>query len=423
MKARAEFSRRSLLQAGVAAGLTTVCSKIALGQTCNAPTTVLKPKPEKAVSLLKLGASMSAGGTPRLPGLTRLDGFITDPDTRDVILWGLSERDQPDLHLDDFVVGLRSAFDRYNETRGGTTYISTPLISIDPDPDVFRALRALDVAKPAGRQQFAQICARPQTVRVEGMPRHTRLAKALVDADYRMKRVGQGTVTLPITSPFPGHHAAQAAKWRAAALREQWTPDQGSNTRYWFEAGVFNYQGSSEADIAFLDGDTVFFDIAQVVLRDEDQRLEAKGLAASGKINPTSRAFACAWTQRMEDIYRAEPIWRDMQNIYRHFAVARAIVNRKAFGRVGFPGDFLLDRYNVAQVSIPTTLPGLGHAHTYDVPVKSGTASYSGWVCGGVSIDFNSSLPATPASVETQGLARRVIARRPERDAISWTVK
>lgn len=414
-----------MLRAGVAAGLTTLfqSADAAPDATCNVPLNILKPKPEKAVSLTRLCASIAAGGPTNMPGLTRLDGYITDPDKRDVVLWGLAERHQPELQFEDFVVALRAAHGRYYETRSGTTYRTAPLISIDPDPAVLQALRKLDVTNPAGKQRFADMCRSPQTVRVEGMPRNTRLAKVLVDADYRMKMVSQGTVVLPISSPFPGHHTAQLAAWRAAANRGETNVGQGWNTRYWFEAGRFNYQGSSEADIAFLDGDTVFFDSAEVVLHDEDQRLQAQGLSASGNVNPTSRAFTCAWTRRMEDVYRAEPIWRHMHSIYRHFAVARVMVDRKAFARVGFSGDFLLDRYTIPQTVVSRTLPGLGRIDGYDVHKNGANLHYSTWVCGGVSIDFSSPLPATPATRDTRDVRPRVLAQRPGSDTISWDVK
>src|ERR1700754_151439 len=422
MTRAASISRRALLQKGVAAGWAAILPSYdaAADQDCPVPLTGFKPKPQKAVSLTQLSAAAASGRPPRLEGLTRLDGFITDPVTRDVILWGLTERNQPELQFDDFVIALRAGFGRYDEIRGNTIYRKPPLISIDPDPAVFQVLRQLNVSNAAGKQQFAEICRTPQTVRVEGMPRNSRLAKILVDADYRMKKVSQGTVTLPIASPFPSHHAAQLAEWRAAATRGD--VGRGWNTRYWFEAGRFNYQGSREADMSLLDGDTVFFESAEVVLRDEDQRLAAQGTSASGKINPVARAFSCAWTRRMDDVSRCEPIWRDMHNMFRHFAVARVMVERKAFTRVSFTGDFLLDRYPVVQVPLPATLPGLGRIDGYDVPINGGTARFSTWVCGGVSIDLTSSLRGTPASAETRDVAGRVIAKRPDRSAISWHV-
>ena len=109
--------------------------------------------------------------------MTWLDGYITDAANHDIILWGLSEPDQPDLQIADFIVALRAAHGRYGQVRNGVNYITNPLISIDPDPAVFRRINALKLTSSDGQSQFEQLCKPPQTVRIEGMPRNTRVAR------------------------------------------------------------------------------------------------------------------------------------------------------------------------------------------------------------------------------------------------------
>ncbi len=105
------LSRRRLLSGALAVGLNPIARAAAApGDACPVSLVKLKPKAERAVSLKGLSLVGQAGGRPRLEGLTRLDGVVTDPDTRDVILWGLSERGQPDLQFDDFVIALRAAY-------------------------------------------------------------------------------------------------------------------------------------------------------------------------------------------------------------------------------------------------------------------------------------------------------------------------
>ena len=77
-------------------------------------------------------------------------------------------------------------------------------ISIDPNIAAIREIANIAVRDPQRRAKFAEICKSPQVVRVEGMPRNCRIAKVLIDADYRMKMVAQGSVILPISAPFAG---------------------------------------------------------------------------------------------------------------------------------------------------------------------------------------------------------------------------
>lgn len=383
--------------------------------TCsNAPALAPQtPQPQRAISLRRISEALAAGRPARFERLTRLDGYVLDPANKDIVLWGLSEPDQPDLQVDDFVIALRSLQWRYSVRRDNTNYRISPLISIDPDPEVYRRLRPLKIDTPEGRRQFEEICRRPQIVRVEGMPRHSRVAKVLVDADYRMKLVGQGQVTLPIPSPFPSSFAGRIELYKQDAMAGRRTP--ASNTRYWFEAGRFSCQQSSGDD-------TVFIDIAQVVLKDEAQSLTKSGLSASGATDPVTRAFTCAWTERMEETYKAEPIWRDMHNIFRHFAVARAIRDNNALERVNFDGEYLLDKHVLGTVNVGPTLPGTGRIGQYVASRDGRSHTMSTWTCGGVSVGFGDPLEKKPDAGRTGRSGRSAVASRPVATAVSWDI-
>src|SRR5262249_28140190 len=160
--------------------------------------------PERAVSLRQVSLALAAGKPVRLEGITRLDGYAIDDDNKDIALFGISERGQPELEAADFVIALRSAFRRGIDPKDGTNYGKVAAISIDPAPKVSHSLHVSETGKAEGRRKYAELCKTPQKVRVDGMTRHSRVAKVLVDADYRMKRISQGTETLPINSPFPG---------------------------------------------------------------------------------------------------------------------------------------------------------------------------------------------------------------------------
>jgi hypothetical protein len=178
-----------------------------------------------------------------------------------------------------------------------------------------------------------------------------------------------------------------------------------TNTRFWFSPGKFDYQITQSADTGYLE-------TAQVVLQDENQKLTSGGLSASGSVNPLTRAFTCAWTERMEDTYRAEPIWRDMHNIFRHFALARIIVAHNLLERVKFRSRELLDTHIVQPVKLWDTLPGRSLVYNDEGSL--------GWACGGVSMAFDESNSRARVSKSAGAVARVMSSRR--QGAISWAV-
>lgn len=384
-----------------------VCSNLS-------PPTTIAATPQRAISLRKVSDALTSGRSTVLEKLTRLDGYIVDRTNRDIILWGLDEPDQPSLFAEDFVVALRAAHGRYGVVRNGVNTITTPLISIDPVPEIFPRISAVNLRTSDGQEKFRQICATPQPVRIEGMPRNTRVAKTLVDADYRMKMVGQGAVSLPIRAGFPSHWEVRVQKWKEAVDRNRRV--EGWHTRFWFQAGQFSHQASQ-------DGDTVFLDRAQVILNDEDQSVSDSKLIASGRSDPITRAWVCAWSARMEDVYKAEPIWREMYNIFRHFAVARIMRDLGAIEQAGFDADVLLGGYEVPNVPLATSLPGLGRFEQYLPPgAGAGAQAATNFVCGGVAVGFARPVERTLMVAETANSARNVLASRPDVSQISWTI-
>lgn len=417
------ISRRSVL-AGLAATASTpwlsktsrgevgpsgsVCSNLGEPQAITAT-------PQRAISLRQVSADLAAGRPAILEKLTRLDGYIIDAANQDIILWGISEPNQPNLLIEDFVVALRAAKGKYGVLRNNVNYITNPLISIDPVAAVTQQIAGLNLRTSEGQARFQQICGTPQTVRVEGMPRHTRLAKALVDADYRMKMVGQGSVSLPIQSPFASHWEVRVQKWKEALDRRQ-TAGREWHTRFWFQSARFTHQANEEAD-------TIFLDRAQVVLNDEDQAVSGNRLGATGRVDPITRDFCCAWSARMDDVYKSEPIWRDMYNIFRHFSIARIMTDLDAIGRANFDAQVLLERYEVPTVTVGPTLPGLGRIEQHlpqGSPAGSTTATWS--VCGGVSIGFSKPVERIPVSAETMSSTANVVSSRPAVNVASWAI-
>jgi hypothetical protein len=218
-------------------------------------------------------------------------------------------------------------------------------------------------------------------------------------------------------------HGGGRSAWLPARLHRDLAGDLLPFAGVWFEPGRFTYQYSAQDNVVFIDR-------AEVALHDEAQSMLASGnLQGSGKLDPLSRSFACEWTNRMAEVERAEPMaWKDMHNVFRAFACAHIIAARRAFEQTGLDTDLLLHRLPIATVPVPMDLPGVGQVIEEINVTKSATVETTEFlvmpVCGGVSAGFHgdrlkSQLDVTGA---TQVAGRRVIARRPDNQAVCWVV-
>ena len=125
----------------------------------------------------------------------------------------------------------------------------------------------------------------------------------------------------------------------------------------------------------------------------------------------------------MDDVYKAEPIWRDMHDIFRHFALARVMKDSDAIERTAFDGGYFLDRYEIPNVTVPPSLPGLGHIDQYQQPgAGNSTTNLAFSVCGGVAIGFNKPLDTNPVTVQARNSGLSVAASRPALTSAAWAV-
>jgi hypothetical protein len=367
---------------------------------------VSPPKPEQAVSMRRLLEAKTGPGA-RLPSLTRLDGYVQTTD--DLILWGRRQAGEPELHLDDVIVAFRTSLEHL---RSAYKYKGErPAISIDPVDSSMDAAMAVNTIDSRGRDRFRELCAMPQKVRVDGMPRNTRLAKVLVDADYRMKQVGQGSVKLPIRPALIGPFET---RW---AQRGQRPPGSSVSTRYWFHAGQSSYQ---------RDEYTVYLENADVVLSTEDQARDRN--QGSGAVDPIAQQYVCQWTSRMEEIAAAEPIWRDMLNVFRSFAIASALAKETAGGiLLGKALAALIDEHVVGEVPLPDSVPGLSRWEQARGRETKGNQRFDvttvSKVCGGVAVGFGRNLQRSAQTMQPmRSVDHTILSARPDAIAISWPV-
>jgi hypothetical protein len=412
-------------------------SALAEAVSCAEPAVAPPARPRRAVSLRIVSEVMAACGSgngncqeaAQLYGLARIDGFSMDAANRDVVLLGQpSDGGLPPLELQDLIVALRSSHGIYGERRGNTILMTPPTISLDPYPEVMLTLSRLDMSPaidPGIRERkkrlWEEACRRPQKVRIEGIPRTSRLAKIWVDADYRMKSVTQGLLELPIQPPLRSLDARRWERFKNAPKSGQPSVRSAIN-RFFFVPGRFTYQHSADLGSVLLNRDAI-------ELRDEQQSMQASGQTRdSGEVDPLARAFACDWTTRMVEIIGAEAIWREMHDMFRHIAIARIIAKNDVIRKADFDGDLLLNRIKLPTTEVLPELPGLGRV-VEDIQVKQTatqtiTDLFMMPVCGGVSANFEEGRlePESDLTHRSEMVGRQAIAARPSARSASWPI-
>jgi len=354
-----------------------------------------RPPKSRAVSLTvfqgTLRSSLASGKAPpqllELCGLTRVEGYVLDRANRDLVLLGQVDPAAPPLHTEDLVIALRSAWLKYAWKEGKTRYYDHPGCSIDPDPAVVRRLSQIgaQIGGAASAEQMEDLLAQwcqaskqPQKVRVKGVPVDSHFASVMVTADYDLKRLVDGSVTLQtagLTSMVD--RMMEAAKDDVVRGRPLRGP-ANSLSRFWFFPGQAKYG---------LDGDTVTLLQCPVILLTEEEYLSESGLAGKGRPEANARQFADSFSARYAAVAREQPIYQELDGLFRFVTLAKLM----KYQRVKVDLRYFLDRFPVPKVATPRTLPGLCRVKQFEQYAEGETGRQTShlWMpsCGGVSME------------------------------------
>ncbi len=357
--------------------------------------------PRRAVSLRVLQSTLKSGGSEqamRMCGITKISGYIVDPGTHDIILFGEVDKSLPALNFDDFVVALRNAWYVYGQTRGNTRYYSAPGCSIDPIPNTLRELagasnKISQATTPEERataiQTWKAIGHKPQNVRVMGVPFDSRFARVMVDADFYMKRLANGTVSLQING-FQSMTEMLLGQARLAMASGESVDTGQTMNRFWFCPGDTTFSGE--------DG-VVALRTCPVKLLTEEQFLSTSGVEGYGRPNPTAQRFADGFTLHYKEISAARPIYHELQGLFRLAAIARLMKDERAAETSGFDMRYLLYNRPVAVTPVSRAVTGLADFQELTDDRRVGeeihTSFYWHMTCGGVSMDIRPRRVAT----------------------------
>ncbi|HET6883095.1 MAG TPA: DUF1598 domain-containing protein [Pirellulales bacterium] len=285
---------------------------------------VRRSSPLRKISLPRLEREIQmrrAAGQPLddemlvLAGLERIRYVFVYPETGDVVLAGPAgdwtidhenrlvsvDNGRPVVQLDDFVVVTRHIFASPDGQFG---------CSIDPtEAGLAKAKAFLDESskKPVKSGQRGKWLAElrdqlgRQKIRVFGIDPNTRVASAIVEADYRMKLVGvgleEGTKDVPsyLEMIKPG---AREANRPMDVLR------------WWFTVNYDAVATNPNRDVYELRGQGV-------KVLSENEMLTATGQQVhTGQADPLNAQFAHNFTRHFDDLARKYPVYADLQNIF-----------------------------------------------------------------------------------------------------------
>ncbi|OHB67577.1 MAG: hypothetical protein A2Y77_09995 [Planctomycetes bacterium RBG_13_62_9] len=354
-----------------------------------------------------------------LAGMNWVEGFVVDRDNKDVILIGRCDPDRPPLYLDDLAVNIRNVWNAG----------AYPYCSLDPRPeDVLKTHRILSESTDAGdaedlRRLFSRLKENvgPQQIVVGGIPRDSRQAHVMIEADYHMKQVSQGHVEVPGVASCLDRSLERSRQ--AVRHGGQLCGPQLSMSRYWFHL--------DEGDPTFVESHgIVYLDRCSVVVLTERQKATADGeLYDEGGSDPLAFAFAQEFSRAFREAAARVPVYADLEHLYRLNALVRAMHFRQAPEQAGLDLQFYLARYRFRrEETMPADKPGLANSREVAERVSRGATLHeyvlSPMICGGVSMD--TAVRSAQFQWRSAGWlahARSVVAKaRPHANSLCWTL-
>jgi len=288
----------------------------------------------RLVSLTRLEKEISrrlADGKPvvesmkNLAGLSQIQYVFVYPEQGEIVIggpaagWQYDERGmpvsqeshRPCLQLDDLVTVLRTF------SPGGKAVFGC---SIDPRQENLKKVmefaaqsQSKGPLSPAGVKNWAHKIGTilgAQEITVFGVPASSRVARVMVEADYRMKLIGIGKLEggsqildyfeLLAQNPSLASGSLDALRW--------WMTMQYESVLHSADLSAFEIRGSA------------------VKCLSENQFLSSNGeRVATGKAEPVNQLFAANFTSHYQDLAANDPVFADLQGIF-DLALVAAIV-------------------------------------------------------------------------------------------------
>jgi hypothetical protein len=336
-----------------------------------------QPSRLRLVSLARLEKEVAqrlADGLPvpesmaQLAGLSQVQYVFVDAASHDILVGGPAEAWQynadgqpvgvtsgrPTLQLDDFVTVLRT-FGRGEADFGCS--INTRDAGVKALQDfVQQSLARGPLSAGAGVRSWVNQLQRklgPQDVVVWGIPADSRVARVIVEADYRMKLIGIDK--LDAGKAIPSY-------FDLLPLGLQKNPPAMEALRWWLTMKYDAVSHSPDRNVFEIQG-------SSVRCLSENQMLTAEGKhLPTGNAEPTNRAFAENFTSHYGDLAKKDLVFADTQNVFDLALVAALIRHERLADRAEVElGVFAQHgQYRTARHAVPRELDSVVNHRVYN---------------------------------------------------------
>ncbi len=360
-----------------------------------------------------------------LCGLKSVEGFFIDRKNKDILLIGKVDDTMPGLRLDDFIIALRCAWKAYVV---GNLF-TPPGCSIDPSPQMLKDLskvkeRIFAEETTSGwekhQEDFEKACRVSQTERVLGMPFNTHFASVLVNADYDMKRLVDGSDNIDIPGVLNLYALSSYDLRRSMLAKADAKGPSSILSRFWFKPGRIGFVERQNM---------VMLDEFEIMLLTEEQHVNGNDeIVDIGRKDPSAQRVAESITTYYTYIAQKRPIYHQLKELMRAYAVLEAMYSKRARTRSGIDLNYFLSQYRVPEYAVSATLPGRSRfeIERYRRLTLDGEeqASLVLPLCGGVAFEVildghNFTAGADPRLTKASA---EIIRQRPHSRALFWDV-
>lgn len=272
-------------------------------------------------------------------GMNRLYGYAIDDINDDIILIGGRMEPSNDITLDDFAISLRNV---WQET-------TPPGCSIDPRPKEMAALDSLLVNINKWSDGFIgnlilskwKKSAEFESVRIFGVPKNTSFAKAIIDADYLMKKISDGTHPIRLNG-FKSFNQMMLEANEKEFRRNGSLKQNKILCRFWFSPDENKFLITSNA--LYLKNSSV------KLLTEEEYWNENNEKIGKGNPHPVAEKFVKSFTAKYQAISIREPIYAQLETLFRMVAIQKILKEKLAFNSLHSTLYFWLNQYPITMV-------------------------------------------------------------------------